>query len=247
MPLNIASRVRYGFASAVVMFSSVFPAMALAAEPASAPLHALFSAPVTIRAAGQIEIGELSGVTGVLAEAIRARLSDVKVVPATSGAVAVDARMVVQGRAVLTPTDAANYALALEGLGLLPPNAMADVIMPPRYPADMFTRDQEGSVELELTVDQSGRIAEMRTVSSTHAAFEKAVRTAAKGWKFKASGGNVRFSVPVVFRLAGKRQPPQQTGFECALPAGQAHIAGQNGCVPLIEVTGSRVRRSALP
>lgn len=226
------------FAAAALV--SGFTAVALAAELAPAPLHAFFSAPVMLRAAGQVEIGAVSGVKSALAEAVRAKLSEVKMIPARRGDVAVDASMVVQGRAILTPTAGENYVLSLEGLAIMPPNAMADLITPPRYPAEMFTRDQEGSVELELTVDAAGRVIQTRTVSSSHAAFEKAVRTAVKRWKFTPASDTVRFSVPVVFRMADKRSAPLQPAFDCALPAGQAHIAGQNGCLPLIEVTAQR-------
>jgi TonB family protein len=249
-PGETASQMKMGgvakarrLASAVLALALAMPAASRAAEPSVEALHAFFSAPVTIRATGQAEVGPVSGVHGSLAEAVRTKLMQVEIVPARIGGAAVDARMVMDGRAVLTPIDGGTYALALEGVMLMPPGAVQDVLVPPRFPAEMFTRGLEGSVELELTVDGAGRIVDMRTVSSTHAAFETAVRAAGKRWKFKASGDVARFSMPFVFRLAEKGSPPLQPKFECALAAGQAHVVGQNGCLPTIEVTGSRVRR----
>lgn len=238
MPLRMARPV----CSTIALLCSVH-VVAFAAEPMPAPLQAVFAAPVTVLDNGQIEAGDVSGVKGALAEAVRAQLRAIQAVPAKRGEVAVKAEMVVQGRAVLIPTDSGQYSLSLDALAILPPNAVADRAMPPRYPVEMFTRDQAGHVELEVRVDAAGRLNHMRTVSSSHPAFEKAVRAALGDWKFRPSSGIATFAVPVVFRLEEQQRPSVPPKFECVLPHGQAHIVGQSGCVPLIEVTASRRRR----
>lgn len=226
-----------------VCLLSALPGVVCAAESASTPLIGYFSAPVTVDAAGKMAVGDVSGVKGALSDAVRAKLVDLKVVPASRDGAAITAEMMAQGRAVLTPVDAENYSLTVEGLTLLPP-ASAGRVVPPRYPVEMYTRDREGNVEVELTIDPAGRIVDVRTVSSTDPAFTKAVTAALKQWEFNASEEGARFSVPVVFRIADKRRTPVQPKFECSLPPGQAHVVGQDGCLPLIEVVGSRVLRS---
>lgn len=214
------------------------------AEPSAAPAYAYFSAPVTISATGKAGIGEISGVQGALADAVRTHLARVDIVPARRDGVAVESRMLISGRAVLTPADADDYALALDNLSVMPAATATQLLTPPKFPVDMYARNREGSVELQLGVDEAGRITSIRTVASTDASFEKAVLSAAKSWTFKPSGETAQFSVPVSFRLAEKRKTTARPKFECPLPAGQAYIAGQNGCISMIEVTGSRVRRT---
>lgn len=222
-------------------------AAAHSAEPSPAPVYADFSAPVAIDTTGQVDVvGELSGIKGPLAEAVRARLAQVAAVPARRDGVAIEARMVMHGRVVLTPVDADDYSMALRDLSLMAAAATPSLVMPPKYPAEAYTRGQEGNVELQIGVDEAGRITNIRTVSRTHASLEKAVLDAVRKWTFKPSGEAAVFSVPVRFRLQDKRRAPVLPEFECQLPEGQAYIVGQNGCIQQIDVTGSRVYRGTI-
>lgn len=215
---------------------------ARSAELPEAPVQARFSAPAVVSASGQVQVGEISGVTSVLSDAIRTQLVQVEAVPARQDGEPVESGVLLRGSAVLTPATGAGYTLKLESLSLMPNGTTAKRLSPPRYPVDMYTRGLEGSVELQLHVDERGRVADLQIANSSHASFEKAVRNAAKSWTFQASGEALQFSVPVVFRLAGRQPPSPIPAFGCPLDDGQAHIVGQNGCVDMIEVTASSVR-----
>lgn len=222
-------------------------AVARSEDPPPAPMYADFSAPVAIDETGQVDVvGELSGVKSPLAEAVSARLEKVAAVPARHDDAAIEARMVMHGRVILTPVDAEDYSMALSDLSLMPAAATPSLAMPPKYPPEAYTRGQEGNVELQLGVDEAGQITNIRTISRTHVSLEKAVRDAVKKWTFKPSGEAAVFSVPVRFRLQDKRPAPVLPEFECQLPEGQAYIVGQSGCIQKIDVTGFRVYRGTI-
>lgn len=84
------------------------------------------------------------------------------------------------------------------------PRALSQVS--PLYPAEARMRGVGAEVMVEFSVDENGRVATMRIVSSSDHGFDRAALEAVRKWRFepgRRNGRIVRFSmmVPVVFRL----------------------------------------------
>lgn len=78
--------------------------------------------------------------------------------------------------------------------------------IPPDYPYAMRTAGIDGTVWVEFTVDETGRVVFPRVTKSTHPDFEEATLRAVSKWVFekgKRRGHVVRFrmSVPIVFSV----------------------------------------------
>lgn len=76
----------------------------------------------------------------------------------------------------------------------------------PIYPHEARRDGRSGTVNVEFTVDESGRVIDPRVVSSTDRVFEDATLRAVSNWRFapgKRDARIVRFrmAVPVVFNL----------------------------------------------
>lgn len=76
----------------------------------------------------------------------------------------------------------------------------------PLYPPEARRDGLRGEVLVEFLVDESGRVAEARVVSSSHRVFEEATLRAVAKWQFepgRRDGRIVRFrmAVPVMFNL----------------------------------------------
>ncbi len=81
----------------------------------------------------------------------------------------------------------------------------------PRYPEDAFERKIEGTVVLEIAIDEQGRVSKARTVVSIPA-LDKAALDCVKGWTFTPAtkdGRPVATTVraPVTFRIFGGKPP----------------------------------------
>lgn len=198
-----------------------------------------FSAPVTVSATGKATIGELSGVQGQLAEAVRSQLAVLQYVPARRDGVAVDRTTHVTGSAVLAPLADGTFDMRLHGVTLAPKLA---TVTPPRYPPGRVRSGDDGSVEVAVLVGADGRIKGTRTVASSGGDFEKALRQAMRQWRFEPNPGaeDVEVTIPVWFHVGDNAGPPQ---FQCELDPRRAHVAGQSGCVDRLEITGSPVGR----
>lgn len=208
------------------------------AEEQADVMGAHFSAPITVSAAGQPTIGEISGVQGRLAEAVRLQLQALQYVPAHREGIAVDQFAHLSGTAELTPLPDGTFDVRV--LAVLEPKSAAPETPPvPVYPEGMLRRDVSGSVELALRIGADGRIEEVRTVASSHRDFDRAVRQAVRRWRFAPRPGAdaIEVAVPVWFHVGGQISRPQ---FQCTLDPGRAHVAGQSGCLDRIEITGYR-------
>jgi len=87
-----------------------------------------------------------------------------------------------------------------------PPHARSQT--PPVYPFDAKRVGLKGTVTVEFTVDETGRVLDPRVVDSTDCVFEQPTLQAVLKWRFepgRKSGQIVRFRMaqPVVFRLDG--------------------------------------------
>ncbi len=86
-----------------------------------------------------------------------------------------------------------------------PPNFQGN--QPPAYPADAIVRGLEGTVVLRLTIDASGRVADVEVVdSSGHAELDEAAVEAVRKWRGQPAQRNgrpvaSRQLLPIRFRL----------------------------------------------
>lgn len=197
----------------------------------------LFAAPVTISANGEATVGDLSGVSGTIEQAVRAQLATLRFVPARRDGVAMPSEGYLRGSAVLTPVAGGTFEMHLQGLALAP---RQELDMPaPTYPMAHARAGVAGAVEMAVRVGADGRVRDMRTISSSDAAFEAAVRRAARGWRFKPVAGaeDAQVTIPVIFHAGDE---PNLPSFECTLDPQRAHFAGQSGCLDPLEVTAGR-------
>lgn len=67
--------------------------------------------------------------------------------------------------------------------GLVAPRVKKDV--KPVYPADLVSAGIDGSVEIEVVVQPSGRVARARVISSTSDRFERNALDCARRWQFE--------------------------------------------------------------
>lgn len=236
--------------AAVVSLGLAASTFAHALEQADV-MHRRFTAPITVSDTGQPTIGEISGAQGPLAEAVRSQLAALQYVPARREGAAVDHTTHLSGTAVLTPLPDGSFDMRVQAV--LVPTMTASVA--PRYPPGQLRRGNSGSVELILRVGADGRIDEVRTVASSHSDFDRAVREAARKWRFASRPGAdpVEVAMPVWFQVGtgassipGRRPQRLPVGevpqFQCEMDPGRAHVAGQSGCLDRIEITGYRYR-----
>lgn len=97
---------------------------------------------------------------------------------------------------------------------------------------------------MALTIGSDGRIKETRSITSTDAAFEAAVKESLKGWRFAGGQDRAEVALPVTFRLASNRKPTASPAFKCAAPRGQARIEDHKSCLAEVEVFTTRIFRS---
>lgn len=206
------------------------------------PLQAWFTGDVTVHADGHADIGPLSGVQGQLAELVKEEVSRLKFVPALRSGSPTTTVSTLSGNVQLLPAEEDTYALALKHVSLMPRGSKPVDLTPPLYPRNMARNGKAGAVELELRVDAHGRVAEATTILSTDAAFEDAVRDAARQWRFLPTGEEAVFTMPVSFRMADTTDD-RLPAFKCAVSPGNAHVAGQQGCVDRLEISVHRRAR----
>ena len=73
----------------------------------------------------------------------------------------------------------------------------------PEYPKDAKAQKIEGTVEVEVLIDEGGKVIEAEAVKG-HQLLREAATTAAKQWKFKVielSGNPVAFSGRITFKF----------------------------------------------
>lgn len=230
-----------GWPLALMITCSLVVPQAWGNDP-NAPLQGWFSGEVTVRADGRADLGPLSGVQGKVAELVKDEVSRLKFVPAQRSGVPATTVSSLRGKILLLPAEKDTFALALEHVSLMPVGSTPVEHTPPLYPRHMVRRGKAGAVEMLLQVDARGRVAEATTIMSTDPAFEKAVRDAARQWKFLPTGEETVFTVPVLFRMPGTRDD-RLPAFQCAVLARNAHIAGQLGCVDRIEMSVRALKR----
>ncbi len=82
-------------------------------------------------------------------------------------------------------------------------NSLAKVRVAPAYPKDAIEQKIEGTVEVEVLVDEEGKVAEAEAIEG-HQLLREAAITAAKQWKFKVaklSGNPVAFNGRIIFKF----------------------------------------------
>lgn len=207
-------------------------------------IRTAFSAQVTVAADGIPVVGDVSGMTGPGAQAVRSRLAARKYTPAHVDGIAVAATTYMRGTAVLTPLDNDQYSIGLEDLSFAPAyQAVAEL----PYPAKMAVAHQTGTVELKLRIDRDGHATVLKTMSASSADFERAVRDMVPKLRFKpqALGGqlvDVEIDLPVWFWFYGKR-PESRPSFQCSGDEKLPRAEGDTGCLGMIEVVAQMVQR----
>ena len=100
--------------------------------------------------------------------------------------------------------------------GALPPApaSTGEVVAPsllehsePVYPADALAEQRRGSVELELTIDEQGRVVEAKVVRSAGQGFDEAALAAVRTWSF-APARQGSTAIRSVVQLAIPFEPP---------------------------------------
>lgn len=114
-----------------------------------------------------------------------------------------------------SPTQRVNNELFERAVGIhpqdIPPGARYEYprlvkMVPPDYPPVANQKRKTGEVSLALWVNEKGRVAEAKVVSSTDPVFEPAALAAVRKWRYapaKIDGRAIAssFLVPIRFRL----------------------------------------------
>jgi len=212
-------------------------AMATAVYAAGSPMQGSFTSQVTVHPDGHAEMGAVEGVTGALQAAVRTQLQSMRFVPAKVGGVVMASNVQLEGTVRLTPSGSDDYLVTLANVRLMPAGLRLKTLTPPLYPPEMFRHDRDGFVELALRIGTDGRIKEATTVQRSDPAFETAVRSRMKPWRFEPLASEAVVSLPIWFYLERNKQPATLPAFKCSVPVEQAHVEGQSGCLDRIEVT----------
>jgi len=232
--------------SGALLFGAIAPALAGYAPEAQ---RGTFNAPVTVKADGSIQIGEIDGAEGPVVAVIRRKLSALHYLPAQRDGVAVTTAGRLSGAVTLTPVDG-QYEVSIANVSLAPWLVTG---APPDFPPDRCRAGTSGTVELMLRVGPDGRVIDTRTVSATHADFERAARSVLKQWRFKTlSEGQDWTEIAVPFLFFASKQGIEMSPFQCAAD-GRARVEGEPGCLGRIEIMcylerrdmSTRVRSSA--
>ena len=223
-------------ASAALFAFALSAALPGPAHAADKPKQVWIDAPIMIGADGTASIGELKGATGALSEAAREALARARYLPARRDGSPVASGTHVTAILVLTPAGADDYSISLKDINLAPAGL---TVAPPRYPVDMVRGNRSGDVELRLRIGVDGKPVYLRTVSSSHQAFEKAAIASMKQWKFEpqqVAGQPVEVEVSQPVRFFPRGQPPAAPSFECAWDEARPRWEKQTGCLNAVEV-----------
>lgn len=105
--------------------------------------------------------------------------------------------------------------------GPLPENRLPEPLRqtPPAFPLAMKMLEIEGTVLVEFVVAPTGRVADVRALQSTLAAFDRAAISAVRQWRFKPGvkeghAVSTRIQAPVVFVLDEAASAGVQVEFE---------------------------------
>lgn len=158
-------------------------------------------------------------------------------VPAQDATGPVEARSWLDGVVQLIPNDT-NFIIRTAGLKL-GPRVLSRPL--PRYPEAL--RDVAAEVVLEFTATTGGRAGGFQVYSdpSVDPAFGQAAITALHGWRFEPeerAGQPVATKLQVRFRFLpeGAAASEAPVAAPWPVPAGRAHVVGQESHVELVEV-----------
>lgn len=196
-----------------------------------------FAAPVAVAADGTVTVGDMEGIQGPLAEAVRGMLGKLPFVPGRLEGVAVDSQVFVDGVVALHPVGD-EFQPKLESVETHP---LLQHWRPADYPFEMLRARKDGVATLVLQVGADGRIEDIEVVSRTHRDIAKAARAAAYHWRFAPQGAG--FQVGATFWAHGNATESDIPAVDCPVPVQLAHLPGDDGCLRISETTGLGVRR----
>jgi len=216
------------------------PALAFASQPNIKRIG--FHAQVTVDADSHASIGEIGGVNGALANAVQSQLAAMRFASAHVNGVPVSATSIIAGTMLLTPLDKDQFSIGLEDLSFAPRFSAAKPIP---YPLEMARRYKTGYVELKLRIAADGSATVLQTLSASSADFEKAARDAVKNMQYepqKIADQPAAIEVNLPFWFHGSWSETKPT-FQCAWNEKRPRVEGASGCLELIQVVFSMVRR----
>jgi TonB family protein len=113
------------------------------------------------------------------------------------------------------------------------PKVIRDV--KPSYPPDAMRAGIEGSVEIEVTIGDDGKVTSSRVIQSSDPVFDQAALTAANQWLFsKPTEGPVVRTIELTFSLRpNRRNADETTGFAAREVAPEAVRIGGNIRAPM--------------
>jgi TonB family protein len=215
-----------------------------------------FCADVEVEPDGSVKIGEVRGVAQALHKLVVTRLSTLALQPAQRNGASLAAKSQLRGEVVLKPAPNDEYQVDIDS-----PRVSACAISQavPRFPPTMARDGKSGAVLLELRIGLDGHVVSARALQSTHREFSEAALSAAGQWIFEPQwleGEPVEVAVqwPVAFHLetcmtaakctATDAPPMPSRGSDCVWDESMPRVRGQSACAEVMEVRGSRVRRS---
>lgn len=197
----------------------------------------MFHAPITVKADGSVEIGEIDGAEGLVVAVIRRKLAALHYLPAQRDGVAVATKTRLSGAVMLKPVDG-QYEVSITDVSLRPWLEKGAV---PDYPANRCRADASGTVELMMRVGPDGQVLDTRTVSATHRDFDKAARSVVKKLRFytlPAGEDWTEIAVPFFFFHENTKWV-STAPLQCDA-SGRARVEGEPGCLDHLEIWCSK-------
>lgn len=197
-----------------------------------------FDGEVTVAASDDASIVRIDGVTGVLEQLVRAKLSETRWVPGMRDGKPIAATVPFSGHLVLAPADNDDYMVKDMVVRVAPKTVR---VVPPTFRPPVFKEGATGHAEMRLHLDPAGRVVAVETVSISSPSAEREVRDALRKWRFAPLPeglATMNIAVPIWFQVGTKPMPKAE--FACARDPSLPAWPEQDGCLDLIEVTAVR-------
>lgn len=208
-----------------------------AAEPRDL-MRGDFDGEVVVAESGDARIVRIEGVTGTLAQLVRAKLSETRWVPGMRDGKPVAATVPFAGRLVLAPAGDDEY-LIQEMVVRVAPKTLRST--PPKFRPPFFKEGATGHAEMRLHIDHAGHVVAVDTVSISSRSAEKELRKSLRQWRFAPLPeglATMNFVIPIWFQVGTK--PMQKAKFACARDPALPAWPDQDGCLDLVELTAVR-------
>ena len=201
-----------------------------------------FHARVDFNAAGIPTVGTIEGLTPQLASAVRSELARMTIRP---GAPTEHApfHAILNGNVSPTLTNGVAEIQNASFFPVLISNGMDSAAFYPVYPVNRIRRGDEGMAEFFLRIASDGTVIEIKPLRSTHPDFGQSALRAVRNWRYDSAtlATETDGIVQIRFLLRGDGHNTPQT--DCPLDRSKPFIAGQSGCLGIMEIAGALVVR----